>query len=82
MFVIRVVDLMSCRGYDSCQGRVFSHFLCSGANPNTNRTVKFSLLPLRMQVRETHAHNLDLLDVRFVCSGWSDVSEGFRGGVD
>ena len=30
-----------CRSRDSCQGRVFSHFLCSGANPNTNGTDRF-----------------------------------------
>ena len=39
--VISVLDLMSCRSHDSCQGRVFSHFLCSGANPNTNGTDRF-----------------------------------------
>ena len=74
---------MSCRGHDSCLGRVFSHFLCSGANPNTNGTVKFSLLPFRVQVRQTHAHNLELLDVRCVCVFWlqSDVG-GFCRGVD
>ena len=57
LFVICILDLMSCRRHDSCQGRVFSHFLCSGAKLNTNGTVKFSVLPLRMQARRTHVHN-------------------------
>ena len=39
--VTRVLDLMFCRSHDSCQGRVFSHFLCSCANPNTNGTDRF-----------------------------------------
>ena len=39
--VICVLDLMFCRCHDSCQGRVFSHFLCLGANPNTNGTDRF-----------------------------------------
>ena len=82
LFVICVPDLMYCRSHDSCPGRVFSQFLCSGANPNTNGTVKFSLLPFQMQVRQTQVQNLELLDARCVCSGWGDALEGFRGGVD
>ena len=39
--VICVLDLMFCRCHDSCQGRVFSHFLCLGANPNTNGADRF-----------------------------------------
>ena len=39
--VICFLDLMSCRSHDSFQGRVFSHFLCSSANPNTNGTDRF-----------------------------------------
>ena len=39
--VICVLDLMFCRSHDSCQGRVFSHFLCLGANPTTNGTDRF-----------------------------------------
>ena len=57
--VICVLDLLFCRGHDSCQGRVFSPFLWSDAKPNTNDAVKF---------RQTHAHNLERLDVRCVVS--------------
>ena len=67
LFVICVPDLMYCRSHDSCPGRVFSQFLCSGANPNTNGTVKFSLLPFQMQVRQTQVQNLELLDARCGC---------------
>ena len=53
VFETGVLDVTSC-SHDSCQGPVlFAHLLCSGANPNTNGTVKFSLSPRLVQVRES-----------------------------
>ena len=44
---ICVLDLMSGRSHDSCQRRLFFHFLCSDANPNMNGTVKCDVLAFR-----------------------------------